>query len=659
MLIVKKGEALRRLTKGLIPFVVVIGVLDVLAALEPDLSVAMLFTLLMALLLFVGGARMGHFIALGAMCLPVFVARIEKWRYALSRVTAFLHPGNAPEAVSYQLNQSLIAVGSGGWFGRGFGEGMQQACFVPFPYSDFVASNVGEEWGFVGLAGITVAFALYGLLGFRIARQARTPFLQLVAVGLTFTTVLTAFLHVGVVIGLLPDDRAHAAVRVVRPLEPRADALVHRHPREHRQHSRARDRERGDRPAGRRRVVVHHRPRPWRESSSRAAERADISTRASRSRARSCARALRSSRSSSARKRGIERDVLPKTEFPYALLDVHPLYRRAVWKNAKTFVGGVGAWRELGRLARAEHPELVVGTGGYAAAFAHGVRRRPSHPDRAASRRQPSRPDRALLQPLVARDVSELSRGGARAAGAPRGLARRHRRADRAAAVAAARSKRGPARVGSSRRTDACCSCTAGVRARSRSIARWRSGSTAGLPESVSLIWGTGRGSFDEFKHLESPRVRVRDYLAPIGDAYAAVDLAIARAGAMTTAELFAWGIPAVLVPLPTAAADHQTVNAVTLERAGAAIHLAADTAHRPAPRRHGARASSTPRANSSVSPQARARARAPDAAAEIARRILALARLVLSRSSRFLYCRIHDMPSSIPTTRVRFTLSG
>jgi cell division protein FtsW len=204
MLIVKKGENLRRFTKGLVPFLVVIGALDVLAALEPDLSVAMLFTLLMAVLLFAGGARMGHFIALGAMCLPVLLTKLEKWRYALSRLTAFFRPGDAPEAVSYQLNQSLIAVGSGGWFGRGFGEGMQQAHFVPFPYSDFVASNVGEEWGFIGLAGLTIAFAMYALFGFRIARQARTPFLQLVAVGLTFTTVLTAFLHIGVVIGLLP-----------------------------------------------------------------------------------------------------------------------------------------------------------------------------------------------------------------------------------------------------------------------------------------------------------------------------------------------------------------------------------------------------------------------------------------------------------------------
>jgi cell division protein FtsW len=204
MLIVRKGESLKRFSKGLVPFLVVIGALDVLAALEPDLSIAMLFTLLMALLLFIGGARMSHFIALAAMCLPVTLTKIDKWRYAFSRIAAFVHPGSEPGALSFQLRQSLIAVGSGGWTGRGFGEGMQQVYFVPFPYSDFIGSNVGEEWGFLGLAGITIMFGLYGLFGFRIARQARTPFLQLVAVGLTFTTVLTAFLHLGVVIGLLP-----------------------------------------------------------------------------------------------------------------------------------------------------------------------------------------------------------------------------------------------------------------------------------------------------------------------------------------------------------------------------------------------------------------------------------------------------------------------
>jgi cell division protein FtsW len=204
MLIVKKGDQLRRLTKGVLPFFVVIGLLDLLVALEPDLSVAMLYTLLLAVLLFAGGVRIAHFVTLFALAIPVLWHKIEKVQYALLRLTSFLDPGAAPEQVSYQLKQSLIAVGSGGLFGVGFGQGRQQYGFLPFPYSDFIASNIGEEWGFVGLAAVTLAFAAYALLGFRIARQARSPFLQLVAVGLTFVTVITAYLHVGVVIGLLP-----------------------------------------------------------------------------------------------------------------------------------------------------------------------------------------------------------------------------------------------------------------------------------------------------------------------------------------------------------------------------------------------------------------------------------------------------------------------
>ncbi|MHB1862703.1 MAG: FtsW/RodA/SpoVE family cell cycle protein [Gemmatimonadaceae bacterium] len=204
MLTVKKGEQLRRLTKGVLPILLVIGVLDVLAALEPDLSVAMLYTLLMAVILYAGGVRIGHFVALGIIVTPLLWTEAQKLQYALLRLTSFFDPGSAPATVSYQLQQSLVAVGSGRLFGVGFGEGRQQYGFLPFPYSDFIASNIGEEWGFLGLAAITLAFAAFALFGFRIARQARSPFLQLVAVGLTFVTVLTALLHVGVVVGLLP-----------------------------------------------------------------------------------------------------------------------------------------------------------------------------------------------------------------------------------------------------------------------------------------------------------------------------------------------------------------------------------------------------------------------------------------------------------------------
>ena len=88
------------------------------------------------------------------------------------------------------------------------------------------------------------------------------------------------------------------------------------------------------------------------------------------------------------------------------------------------------------------------------------------------------------------------------------------------------------------------------------------------------MIWATGKGTFAEHAHNESQRVRVRPYLSPIADAYAAADFALTRAGALTLAELCAWGIPGILVPLPTAAADHQTANARALVASGAAREL-------------------------------------------------------------------------------------
>jgi UDP-N-acetylglucosamine--N-acetylmuramyl-(pentapeptide) pyrophosphoryl-undecaprenol N-acetylglucosamine transferase len=99
-----------------------------------------------------------------------------------------------------------------------------------------------------------------------------------------------------------------------------------------------------------------------------------------------------------------------------------------------------------------------------------------------------------------------------------------------------------------------------------------------GIPDGLSVIWGTGRSNYEQHAHREGPRVRVRPYLAPIADAYAASDAAVARAGAVTTAELCAWGLPMILVPLPTAAADHQTANALALAAAGAAVQVAQAT---------------------------------------------------------------------------------
>ncbi len=204
MLVVKKGERMRRLTKGVLPFLLVIGLLDVLVILEPDLSQAMAYTLVLGIVLFAGGLRVGHVVMLSALAVPVLWKEVSHFQYALMRLMSFPIPGRETTDLNYQLAQSLTAVGSGGFFGKGFGEGYQQNGFLPFPYNDFIGGNIGEEWGFFGLLLVTIGFALYCWLGFRIARRARSQFLQLTAIGLTVTVVLTAYLHIGVVIGLLP-----------------------------------------------------------------------------------------------------------------------------------------------------------------------------------------------------------------------------------------------------------------------------------------------------------------------------------------------------------------------------------------------------------------------------------------------------------------------
>lgn len=204
MLVVKKGDAMRRLSKGLFPFLVIVGLMDVLVYVEPDLSSAMFYTLIMGIILFAAGVRIGHFVALVVIAIPALYSRAEKLQYVVLRMSAFFNPGVTPH-IDYQARQSLIAIGSGGLWGVGFGQGRQQYGFLPFAYDDFIAATIGEERGFIGMLALILGYVIYAYLGFQIARAARSRFQQLVAVGIVATVVISAFLHIGVTIGLLPN----------------------------------------------------------------------------------------------------------------------------------------------------------------------------------------------------------------------------------------------------------------------------------------------------------------------------------------------------------------------------------------------------------------------------------------------------------------------
>jgi cell division protein FtsW len=203
-LAVKKQEKLPSLSRGLLPFLVVWGAAIGLIMLQPNLSAAVLVGLLSALVVFAGGARIGHFILLGVVGLPLLWSQVESVAYRMRRVLAFLDPTHDQAGISYQINQALIALGSGGVLGRGFGQGGQKFGFLAELHNGFVFAVVGEEWGFLGTVVVVSLFVAFGAVGYRVARRAPDLFGSLLAIGLTNLIVVQALLHMAVNMALVP-----------------------------------------------------------------------------------------------------------------------------------------------------------------------------------------------------------------------------------------------------------------------------------------------------------------------------------------------------------------------------------------------------------------------------------------------------------------------
>ncbi|HWO89890.1 MAG TPA: FtsW/RodA/SpoVE family cell cycle protein [Gemmatimonadales bacterium] len=205
MLCAKKGKDVRRLSRGALPVFVVVGPLAALMLMQPDLSVAVQVTFIAAIVLFAAGARIGHFIVLGALAVPILWSHISKVQYQLLRLIAFADPGAARPAERYQLEQSLIGVGSGQLLGVGFGNGQQKLGFLPLPYSDFIFATIAEEWGFVGVVAIVGLYLTFVLVALRLARAAADPFRQYLGIGCAALIGGDAFLHIAVSLGIAPN----------------------------------------------------------------------------------------------------------------------------------------------------------------------------------------------------------------------------------------------------------------------------------------------------------------------------------------------------------------------------------------------------------------------------------------------------------------------
>jgi cell division protein FtsW len=197
-------EKVRTFRYGTGPFLVMVGAAGVLLFLEPDAGTFGILAIAGAGMFFVAGGRITHMLLLALIATLSFGLLLHLKPYAKDRVLTFLEPDRDPYGSGYQLNQSLIAVGSGGAFGRGFGQSIQKFNFLPEPTNDAIYAVASEEFGFAGSVSIVLFFLLFAMRGFHIASHAPDTWSRVVVFGIVFLVITQSFINIASMLGIFP-----------------------------------------------------------------------------------------------------------------------------------------------------------------------------------------------------------------------------------------------------------------------------------------------------------------------------------------------------------------------------------------------------------------------------------------------------------------------
>jgi cell division protein FtsW len=202
-LLARKPKRARTL-EGLMPFLLVAGADTLLIVAEPDLGTAMVVAVAVAATLVAAGARIRDLvlIGLGLAFFALLMTVIEPYRMA--RLTGFLNPGADMSGAGFQAAQAKIALGSGGLFGVGIGNGVGKAFYLPEAHTDMISAVIGEELGLAGILGVVGLFSLFGYAGLQIAKKARDNYGKLLVAGLTSLVLVQATINLFAVMGLAP-----------------------------------------------------------------------------------------------------------------------------------------------------------------------------------------------------------------------------------------------------------------------------------------------------------------------------------------------------------------------------------------------------------------------------------------------------------------------
>lgn len=204
MSLAKKGHKMQLFRVGIIPHLVLPGIAMGLLILEPDFGTTVIVALVTFTMLFIGGARVAYLLGGILISIPVAVHLIASSPYRMARMAAFLDPWSHRQESGYQVVQSLMTLGSGGWFGKGLGHGPSKLYFLPAAHTDFILAVIGEELGFLGVALVITCFAALLYVGFTVALKTKDKFKSYLAAGLTSMLIIQATLNFFVVMGLVP-----------------------------------------------------------------------------------------------------------------------------------------------------------------------------------------------------------------------------------------------------------------------------------------------------------------------------------------------------------------------------------------------------------------------------------------------------------------------
>jgi cell division protein FtsW len=200
----KRAEKMKSFSASTLPFILVMAISGIIVYLQPDMGTLMVITMTAGIMYFVAGANLSHIVAMFSAGVLLVIAMVKAAPYRMARFMIFLNPESDTSNKGYQINQALLAIGTGGFGGLGFGQSRQKFNYLPEASSDSIFAVASEELGFIRIVPIIILYALLGIVGFKVSQKAPDAFSKMLAIGITSWIIVQATVNICANLSLIP-----------------------------------------------------------------------------------------------------------------------------------------------------------------------------------------------------------------------------------------------------------------------------------------------------------------------------------------------------------------------------------------------------------------------------------------------------------------------